>query len=99
MPDIGTEPLVRVFDIRKPKKHKKIACFNPPAGTTPLPGIHHARFHPAGKPGWCSAPAPFDREERMLYTICQDSGLMALEFREGAWPFKKKKAKKPKKPK
>jgi len=40
-----------------------------------------------GGPDWCSAQAHLDAKEGVLWTTCQDNGLLVLKFENGVWPF------------
>jgi len=66
---------VRVYDIRDPLRVKEIAYFNPPSK--------------AGRPGtgWCGSMAILDAAKGMVYSYCQDSGVLALKFSNGVWPL------------
>jgi hypothetical protein len=83
---------IRVFDIRQPRRPKEIAYFNPAGTTTASPGSNHigplvANNWVAGGPDWCSAQAHLDAREGVLWTTCQDNGLVVLKFEEDVWPF------------
>lgn len=80
---------IRVFDIRDPVRPKEIAYYNPAGTTTPSPGSNHVTFGEwqAGGPDWCSAQVTLDADRGMLWTTCQDNGLLTLKFRDGVWPF------------
>jgi hypothetical protein len=83
---------IRVFDIRKPRHPKEIAYYNPAGTTTPSPGSNHigplvANNWVAGGPDWCSAQAHLDAREGVLWTTCQDNGLLVLKFEDKVWPF------------
>jgi hypothetical protein len=86
---------IRVFDIREPRRPKEIAYYNPAGTTTPSPGSNHigivALSRPsnwvAGGPDWCSAQAHLDAREGVLWTTCQDNGLLVLKFENDVWPF------------
>jgi hypothetical protein len=84
---------IRVFDIRNPRRPKEIAYYNPAGETTASPGSNHAgnNFVPGG-PDWCSAQVHLRISEDhgrhgMLWTTCQDNGLLTLKFENGVWPF------------
>jgi hypothetical protein len=86
---------IRVFDIRHPRHPREIAYYNPAGTTTPSPGSNHigvvARGSRgnwvAGGPDWCSAQAHLDVHDRVLWTTCQDNGLLVLKFENDVWPF------------
>jgi hypothetical protein len=83
---------VRVFDIREPRRPKEIAYYNPAGTTTPSPGSNHigplvANNWVAGGPDWCSAQSHLDAREGVLWTTCQDNGLLVLKFENDVWPF------------
>jgi hypothetical protein len=83
---------IRVFDIRKPRRPREIAYYNPAGTTTPSPGSNHigplvANNWVAGGPDWCSAQAHLDASEGLLWTTCQDNGLLVLKFEDEVWPF------------
>jgi hypothetical protein len=83
---------IRVFDIRAPRHPKEIAYYNPAGTTTPSPGSNHigplvANNWVAGGPDWCSAQAHLDAREGVLWTTCQDNGLLVLKFENDVWPF------------
>jgi len=80
---------VRVFDIRDPLRPKEIAYFNPPGTRTRTPGSNHNRAGGwvSGGPDWCSAQVHLDAKRGLLWTTCQDNGVLVLKFREGVWPF------------
>jgi hypothetical protein len=80
---------IRVFDIRKPERPKEIAYFYPAGVTTASGGSNHTldnNFVPGG-PDWCSAEVHLDAERGMLWSTCQDNGLLMLKFERGVWPF------------
>ena len=79
---------VRVFDIRDPVRPKEIAYFNPPS-TTSQAGSSHAVFGQwkAGGPDWCASRLDFDFTKKQLITMCQDNGLVILQFAQNTWPF------------
>ena len=79
---------VRVFDIRNPERPKEIAYYNPPS-TVSVPGSSHAVFGQwrAGGPDWCASKLDFDFARKQLVTMCQDNGLVVLQFANGTWPF------------
>src|SRR5437867_1814953 len=64
---------IRVFDIRDPQHLKEIAYFVPPATN--------------GTPKWCASMPILDAKTSTVYSWCADSGVLALKFREGVWPF------------
>jgi len=80
---------IRVFDIRDPLRPKEIAYYNPAATTTQSKGSNHNRAGGwiAGHADWCSAQVHLDADRRLLWTTCQDNGVVVLKFREGVWPF------------
>jgi hypothetical protein len=84
---------IRVFDIREPWRPKEIAYYNPAGTTTPSFGSNHytsaliaANWTPGG-PDWCSAQAHLDAQEGVLWTTCQDNGLLIMKFERKVWPF------------
>jgi hypothetical protein len=79
---------IRVFDIRKPEKPKEIGYYNPPSAPA-LPGSAHAMFgqHRPGGPDWCASRLDFDHAKKRLTTMCQDNGMLVLQFGPGTWPF------------
>src|SRR5882762_9566990 len=85
---------IRVFDIRNPRRPKEIAYYNPAGQTTVSPGSNHLianQFVPGG-PDWCSAQVHLRISEDhgrqgMLWTTCQDNGVLTLKFENGVWPF------------
>jgi hypothetical protein len=64
---------IRVYDIRDPAHPKEIAYWVPPA--------------PPGEFGWCAAIPILDASKGVLYSSCANSGVVALKFRHGVWPF------------
>ena len=81
---------IRVFDIRDPVRPKEIAYYNPPGTLTPSPGSNHAnagRGWVSGGPDWCSAQVHLNARDGLLWSTCQDNGVVVLKFREGVWPF------------
>jgi hypothetical protein len=64
---------IRVYDIRDPEHIKEIAYYVPPAKGAAL--------------NWCAAMPILDVKTRSVYSWCQDTGVIALKFREGVWPF------------
>lgn len=64
---------VRVFDIRDPQHFKEIAYYVPPAKS--------------GAPKWCASVPILDAKTGSVYSWCADTGVLALKFREGVWPF------------
>jgi hypothetical protein len=80
---------IRVFDIRNPERPKEIAYFYPAGVKTASGGSNHDlgnNFVPGG-PDWCSAEVHLDAERGMLWSTCQDNGLLMLKFERGVWPF------------
>jgi hypothetical protein len=79
----------RVFDIRDPLRPKEIAYYNPAGTTTASPGSNHLLGNNwrAGGPDWCSAQLHLDAKAGMLWSTCQDNGVLVLKFRKGVWPF------------
>jgi hypothetical protein len=79
---------IRVFDIRDPQRPKEIAYYNP-ASATSVPGSNHVMFGQwrAGGPDWCAARLDFDFAKKQLVTMCQDNGLLVLQFAPSTWPF------------
>lgn len=79
---------IRVFDIRRPERPKEIAYYNPPSANS-VPGSSHAVFGQwrEGGPDWCASRLDFDFANKQLITMCQDNGLVILEFEEDTWPF------------
>ena len=80
---------IRVFDIRDAAHPKEIAYYNP-ASTGQMAGSSHAAFGDwrAGGPDWCSARLDFDFAKKQLTTMCQDNGLLIMQFAPSTWPFK-----------
>ena len=80
---------IRVFDIRDPLRPKEIAYFNPPGTRVASPGSNHNRAGGwvSGGPDWCSAQVHLDAKRGLLWTTCQDNGVVVLKFRKGVWPF------------
>jgi hypothetical protein len=80
---------VRVFDIRNPERPKEIAYYNPKSALTAMPGSSHAVFGQwrAGGPDWCASRLDFDFARKQLITMCQDNGLVILQFAPNTWPF------------
>lgn len=64
---------IRVYDIRDPAHPKEIAYWVPPAAP--------------GEFGWCAAIPILDASKGILYSSCANSGVVALKFTHGAWPF------------
>lgn len=64
---------IRVFDIRDPQRFKEIAYYVPPAKS--------------GAPKWCASVPIVDAKTSSVYSWCADTGVVALKFREGVWPF------------
>jgi hypothetical protein len=79
---------VRVFDIRDLERPKELAYYNP-ATAPSRPGSSHTVFNQwrAGGPDWCASRIDFDFERKQLVTMCQDNGLVVLQFGAGTWPF------------
>jgi hypothetical protein len=79
---------VRVFDIRNPERPKEIAYYNP-ASATPVQGSNHTTRLQwrAGGPDWCASRLDFDFTKKQLVTMCQDNGLLVMQFANGTWPF------------
>ena len=79
---------IRVFDIRNPERPKEIAYYNPKS-TAAVPGSSHVVFNQwrAGGPDWCASRLDFDYAKKQLITMCQDNGLLVLQFANGTWPF------------
>ena len=79
---------VRVFDIRNPERPKEIAYYNP-GPTTSVPGSNHTTRGQwrAGGPDWCASRLDFDFAKKQLITMCQDNGLVVMQFADGTWPF------------
>ena len=72
---------IRVFDIRDPERPKEIAYYNPPTATLGA-GVEppcSAKWR-AGGPDWCASRLDFDFENKQLITMCQDNGLLVLQF-------------------
>ena len=80
---------IRVFDIRNPERPKEIAYFNP-APASAVPGSSHTNRGQwrASGPDWCASRLDFDFDKKQLITMCQDNGLVVLQFASGTWPFK-----------
>lgn len=80
---------VRVFDIRDPEQPREIAYYNPPSAKTSMAGSAHAVFGQwkAGGPDWCASRLDFDFAKKQLVTMCQDNGLVILQFAPNTWPF------------
>ncbi|HSV81349.1 MAG TPA: hypothetical protein VLK85_19305 [Ramlibacter sp.] len=64
---------IRVYDIRDPMNIKEIAYYVPPAK--------------GAVPAWCASLPFLEARTGMLYSVCQDTGVVALRFRNGVWPF------------
>lgn len=79
---------IRVFDIRNPERPKEIAYYNPKSATS-VPGSSHSVFGQwrAGGPDWCASRLDFDFAKKQLITMCQDNGLVILQFEPNTWPF------------
>jgi hypothetical protein len=41
----------------------------------------------AGGPDWCASRLDFDFASKQLVTMCQDNGLLVMQFGPGLWPF------------
>ena len=80
---------IRVFDIRNPAVPKEIAYYNPAGTTTPSQGSSHYKTGQwrAGGPDWCASRLDFDFAKKQLITMCQDNGLVILQFAANTWPF------------
>ena len=80
---------IRIFDIRDPARPKEIAYYNP-APATAVPGSSHVTRNQwrAGGPDWCASRMDFDFAKKQLVTMCQDNGLLILEFAPNTWPFR-----------
>ena len=54
-----------------------------------MPGSSHAVFGQwrAGGPDWCASRLDFDFAKKQLITMCQDNGLVILQFAPSTWPF------------
>ncbi len=80
---------IRVFDIRDPARPKEIAYYNPPSAATAQAGSSHAVFGQwkAGGPDWCASRLDFDYAKKQIVTMCQDNGLVVLQFAPNTWPF------------
>ena len=78
---------IRVFDIRDPVRPREIAYYNPAGTTTPSPGSNHGANWRAGGADWCSAQVHLDARKGILWTTCQDNGVLVLKFKNGVWPF------------
>ena len=80
---------IRVFDIRNPERPKEIAYYNPGPASS-VPGSNHTtrKQWRAGGPDWCASRLDFDFDKKQLVTMCQDNGLMVMQFADGTWPFK-----------
>lgn len=80
---------IRVFDIRQPASPKEIAYYNPPAAPAAVPGSSHSNNlqWKAGSPDWCASRLDFDHAKHRLTTLCQDNGLVILQFAANTWPF------------
>lgn len=64
---------IRVYDIRDPRHIKEVAYFVPPAL--------------GSEPGWCASLPFLDASNASMYSVCADSGVVALRFKNGSWPF------------
>ncbi len=80
---------IRVFDIRDPVRPKEIAYFNPPSSKVAALGSNHVSRSQwkAGSPDWCASRLDFDFAKKQLITMCQDNGLLVLQFAANTWPF------------
>ena len=55
-----------------------------------MPGSNHQRGpapDPAGGPDWCASRIDFDFQRKQIMTMCQDAGMLVLQFADGTWPF------------
>jgi hypothetical protein len=77
---------IRVFDIRDPLRPKEIAYYNPPPATQ-VPGSNVRTNWRASGPDWCASRVDFDFANKQLITMCQNNGLLVLQFADGVWPF------------
>jgi hypothetical protein len=67
---------IRVYDIRDPRNIKEIAYFNPPASASGAKSI-----------AWCGSMPVLDAKTASVYSRCKDTGIVALKFENGVWPF------------
>jgi hypothetical protein len=80
---------IRIFDIRDPARPKEVAYYNPPSSPTAPPGSSHVVFgqYKPGGPDWCASRLDFDFANKQIITMCQDNGLVVLQFAPNTWPF------------
>jgi hypothetical protein len=78
---------IRVFDIRDPARPKEIAYYNPASAKAAVPGSSHSGQWKAGSPDWCASRLDFDFANKRITTMCQDNGLVVLQFAANTWPF------------
>jgi hypothetical protein len=80
---------IRAFDIRNPERPREIAYYNPGPTTGTLAGSNHFNRNqrqPTG-PDWCASRVDFDFQRKQIMTMCQDAGMLVLQFVDGTWPF------------
>ena len=81
---------LRAFDIRNPERPREVAYYNPGPTAGPQAGSNHQtrgqRITPAG-PDWCASRIDFDFQRKQIMTMCQDAGMLVLQFADGTWPF------------
>jgi hypothetical protein len=41
----------------------------------------------SGAPDWCSARIDFDFQQKQLITLCQDNGVLIMQFENNVWPM------------